>query len=99
MGLRRFDRRQPDDADIDAALVGPGQQAAQQVIIDRPEIDAFVVPGANFPTVASIPGWEREFRKPVVTSTQAAIWAMALALGGERVPGFGRLLDQMPAAK
>ena len=67
--------------------------------IDRPEIDAFVVPGANFPTMAAVGAWEREFRKPVVTSTQAAVWAMARQLGGERVPGFGRLLEEMPASK
>jgi maleate isomerase len=75
----------------------PEKARAAFARIDRPDIDAFVVPGANFPTVASIPGWEREFRKPVVTSTQAAVWAMALALGSERVPGFGRLLEEMPA--
>ena len=66
------------------------------VRIDRPDIDAFMVPGANFPTIAAIPAWEREFKKPVVTSTQAAVWAMARQLGGERIPGFGRLLEQMP---
>jgi len=65
--------------------------------IDQPGIDAFVVPGANFPAMASIAGWEREFGKPVVTSTQAAVWAMARRLGGERIPGFGRLLEQLPA--
>ena len=65
--------------------------------IDRPEIDAFAVPGANFPTMASIAAWEREFDKPVVTSTQASVWAMARQLGGGRIPGFGRLLDPMPA--
>ena len=64
--------------------------------IDRPEIEAFVVPGANFPTMASIAAWEREFNKPVVTSTQAALWAMARQLGGEPITGFGRLLEQMP---
>lgn len=64
--------------------------------IDRPEIDAFVVPGANFPTMASIAEWEREFNKPVVTSTQAALWATARQLGGAPIAGFGRLLEQMP---
>jgi maleate cis-trans isomerase len=64
--------------------------------INRPEIDAFVVPGANFPTMASIAAWEREFIKPVVTSTQAALWAMARQLGGEPLAGYGRLLEQMP---
>lgn len=68
------------------------------VRIDRPEIDAFLVPGANFQTMASIDAWEREFGKPVVSSTQAALWAVARELGGERISGFGRLLEQMPAA-
>jgi len=45
----------------------------------------------------SIAAWEREFGKPVVTSTQAALWAMARQLGGDRIPGYGRLLDLMPA--
>jgi maleate cis-trans isomerase len=36
--------------------------------IDRPEIEAFVVPGGNFPTMASIAAWEAEFKKPVVTT-------------------------------
>jgi maleate isomerase len=67
------------------------------VRIDGPEIDAFAVPGANFATIASIAAWEREFNKPVVSSTQAAVWAMARQLGGERIAGFGRLLDEMPA--
>lgn len=66
--------------------------------IDRPEIDAFVVPGANFAAMGSVPAWEREFKKPVVTSTQAAVWAVARQLGGDRIPGFGRLLGELPAA-
>src|SRR6185503_10729616 len=69
--------------------LGPENARDAFVRIDRPEIEAFVVPGANFPTMASIAAWEREFKKPVVTSTQAAVWAMARQLGGERVPGFG----------
>jgi maleate cis-trans isomerase len=47
--------------------------------------------------MASIAAWEREFKKPVVSSTQAAVWAMARQLGGERIAGFGRLLEKMPA--
>jgi len=62
--------------------------------IDRPEIEAFIVPGGNFPTMVSIPGWEREFKKPVVTTNQAALWAVLRRLGGtDRLPGLGRLLE------
>jgi arylmalonate decarboxylase len=61
--------------------------------IDRPEIEAFVVPGGNFPTMAHIAEWEREFQKPVVTTNQAAFWAVLQRLGDrERCPGLGRLL-------
>ena len=77
--------------------LGPENARAAFVRINRPEIDAFAVPGGNFPTMASIAAWEREFNKPVVTTNQASVWAMALQLGGERIPGFGRLLEQMPA--
>ena len=77
--------------------LGPEHARDAFARINRPEIDAFAVPGANFPTMASIATWEREFGKPVVSSTQAAVWAMARQLGGERIAGFGRLLEQMPA--
>jgi maleate cis-trans isomerase len=77
--------------------LGPENARDAFARMDRPEIDAFVVPGANFPTMASIAAWEREFNKPVVTSTQAALWALARQLGGERIAGYGRLLEQMPS--
>lgn len=63
--------------------------------IDRPEIEAFIVPGGNFPTMASIPAWEREFNKPVVTTNQAGFWAATRRIGSkDRFPGLGRLLEQ-----
>jgi maleate cis-trans isomerase len=65
--------------------------------LDRPEIEAFVVPGGNFPTMASIAEWEREFGKPVVTTNQASFWAMLTILNtGDKVPGYGRLLAEVP---
>jgi maleate cis-trans isomerase len=77
--------------------LGPENARDAFARIDRPDIDAFAVPGANFATMASIPAWEREFGKPVVSSTQAAIWATIRQLGGDPIPDFGRLLQQMPA--
>ena len=66
--------------------------------IDRPEIEVFVVPGGNFPTMSSVASWEREFGKPVVTTNQASFWAMLRALkSSDRLPGFGRLLAEVPA--
>jgi maleate isomerase len=66
--------------------------------IDRPEIEVFVVPGGNFPTLTSIASWEGEFGKPVVTTNQASFWATLRAFDAANgVPGFGRLLEEIPA--
>ena len=85
----------------DAYAIGQlGPQNAREAFarIDRPEIDAFVVPGGNFPTMASIAAWERELKKPVVTTNQASFWAMLRAFKSEeRLPAFGRLLAEVPA--
>ena len=56
--------------------LGPEHAREAFARIDRPEIEVLVVPGGNFPTMASIAGWEREFKKPVVTTNQASFWAM-----------------------
>ena len=73
--------------------LGPENARDAFARIDRPEIEAFIVPGGNFPTMASIAGWEREFGKPVVTTNQAALWAALRRLGSpDRFPGLGRLL-------
>jgi maleate isomerase len=76
--------------------LGPENARDAFARIDGPEIDAFAVPGANFATMSSIAAWEREFGKPVVSSTQAAIWAVARELHGKRIVGFGRLLEELP---
>ena len=78
--------------------LGPENARDAFARINSPNIDAFAVPGANFPTMSAIAAWEREFGKPVVTSAQAAVWATAKALGGERIEGYGRLLAEMPNA-
>ena len=85
----------------DAYAIGQlGPQHARDAFarIDRMEIDVLVVPGGNFPTMSSIAGWEQEFGKPVVTTNQASMWAMLRAFKStDRLPGFGRLLAELPA--
>ena len=74
--------------------LGPGNARDAFRRINRPEIEAFIVPGGNFPTMAYIPEWEQEFNKPIVTTNQAAFWATMKRLGSsERCPGLGRLLE------
>lgn len=78
--------------------LGPEHALEAFARIDRPDIEVFVVPGGNFPTMASIAAWERQFKKPVVTTNQASFWAMLRAFNSpDRLPGFGRLLAELPA--
>src|SRR5215472_10602760 len=77
--------------------LGPENARNAFARIDRPEIEVFVVPGGNFPTMNSIAGWEREFKKPVVTTNQASFWAMLRKFdANEGLHGFGRLLGEIP---
>src|SRR3954464_15428847 len=72
--------------------LGPENAREAFARINRPEIEAFVVPGGNFPTMSSIAGWEQEFDKPIVTTNQASFWAMLRTFNtGDRLPTFGRL--------
>jgi len=78
--------------------LGPEHARAAFARVDAKRIDAFVVPGGNFATMDSIAAWEAELGKPVVTSSQALLWAVARQLGGEPVAGCGRLLEALPAS-
>jgi arylmalonate decarboxylase len=79
--------------------LGPENARDAFTRIDRPDIEAFVVPGGNFPTMTSIAAWEQEFNKPVVTTNQASFWAMLRHFNtGDRLPTFGRLLEEAPVA-
>jgi maleate isomerase len=65
--------------------------------VDRPASEALVVPGGNFPTRRHIVAWEQQFQKPVVTTNQAALWAMMGVMKmATPLPGLGRLLAQRP---
>lgn len=87
-------------AATDSYMIGKlGPENARDAFarIDRPEIEVFVVPGGNFPTMSFVPGWEREFNKPVITTNQAALWAiMRIMKVSDKQPNLGRLLEQMP---
>src|SRR3954471_4370558 len=87
-------------AATDSYMIGKlGPENARDAFarIDRPEIEAFVVPGGNFPTMSFVPDWERQFGKPIVTTNQAALWMMLATMGmRDALPGLGRLLSVMP---
>jgi hypothetical protein len=73
-----------------------GQGTARDAIArtDKPEIEVFIVLGGNFPTMSFVFEWERAIGKPIITSNQAALWAMVQIMRvDEKLPGLGRLLD------
>jgi len=66
--------------------------------INRNEIEVLVVPGGNFPTMSHIAEWEQAFGKPVITTNQAALWAMLQVMKvTDPLPNLGRLLTVMPS--
>jgi maleate cis-trans isomerase len=65
--------------------------------VDTPAIEVLLVPGGNFPTMPWIAAWERALGKPVITTNQAALWAvLGIMKLNDPLPGLGRLLEQMP---
>ncbi len=75
--------------------LGPENARDAFARIDRPDIEVLVVPGGNFPTMAHIAAWEQSFGKPVITTNQAALWAMLRVMRvGEPLQGLGLLLTQ-----
>jgi maleate cis-trans isomerase len=85
----------------DAYAIGKMDAGAAEAAfrrIDRPDVDALVVPGGNFPTMDWIAAWERQFGKPVITTNQAALWAVLQTMkSATPLPGKGRLLEELPA--
>lgn len=78
--------------------LGPDEARDAIARTDRPEIEVFVVPAGNLPTMSFVPRWERAVGKPVISTNQAALWAMLQIMRvDEKLPGLGRLLEEMPA--
>ena len=61
--------------------------------VDRPNADAVILPGGNWPTVSVVERLERELGKPVLTNNAASIWAgLRLLKCHDSITGYGRLL-------
>lgn len=61
--------------------------------VDRPDADAVILPGGNWPTMSVVERLERELGKPVLTNNAASIWAgLRILRCDESIAGYGRLL-------
>jgi maleate cis-trans isomerase len=64
--------------------------------VHRSDADAIVLACTNWQTMDAIERIERETGKPVISTTQASIWAALRIIGhDEGVTGYGRLLREL----
>lgn len=64
---------------------------------DRPEADAVFLACGNWWTAAIVEELEAAVKKPVLTTNNMTIWHALQKMGGHQsVPGWGRLLREMP---
>jgi maleate isomerase len=87
---------------VDNLVVGRlGPETAYDLArkVDRADAEAIVLACTNWKTMDVIDRLEQELGKPVVSTTQASIWAALRMIGGiDGVPGYGRLLRNIMAA-
>lgn len=68
--------------------------------VDRDDADAVVLACTNWKSMAIIDRLERDLGKPVISTTQASLWAVLRVLGtAERLSGWGRLLRPLTASR
>jgi len=88
---------------VDNLVVGRlGPETAHELALglDSAQADAIVLSCTNWQTMEAIERIERETAKPVITTTQATIWAALRAIGhAEAIGGYGRLLRELSAAR
>lgn len=82
-------------ASIELGRVGPEEAYALGRRTDRPESDAIIMPGGNWPSMSVVDRLERELGKPVLANNAVSLWA-GLCLLGRRdgIPGHGWLLRE-----
>ena len=68
--------------------------------VDRADADAIVLSCTNWQTMDALERIERETGKPVVSTTQASIWAALRIVGyTQPIDGYGRLLRELTPEK
>jgi maleate isomerase len=81
------------------ALGRTGPEAAYELgrRVDRPDAEAIVMPGGNWPSMSVVERLEDELGKPVLANNAVSLWAgLRLLNRGDSIPGCGRLLrDQL----
>lgn len=80
--------------------LGPDSAYDLALEVDRPDAEAIVLSCTNWQTMGAIERIERETGKPVISTTQASIWAALRMLGYQgSITGYGRLLREIAPAR
>ena len=86
-------------ASIELGRVGPEQAYELGLRTDRPDADAIIIPGGNWPSMSIVERLERELGKPVLANNAVSLWAgLRLLKTGDSILGYGRLLRDHLAA-
>jgi maleate isomerase len=82
-------------ASIELGRVGPEKAYELGLRADRPDADALLMPGGNWPSMNVVERLERELGKPVLANNAVSLWAGLRLLGRhDSILGHGRLLRE-----
>jgi maleate isomerase len=82
-------------ASIELGRTGPLAAYALGRRADRPDADAIIMPGGNWPAMSMVEKLERELGKPVLANNAVSLWAgLRLLKRGDGIAGYGVLLRE-----
>jgi maleate isomerase len=82
-------------ASIELGRVSPERAYELGRRTDRPDADAIVMPGGNWPAMSVVERLEHELGKPVLANNAVSLWAgLRLLKRGDSIDGYGRLLRE-----
>ena len=82
-------------ASIELGRTGPQAAYALGRRADRPDADAIIMPGGNWPAMSMVEKLERELGKPVLANNAVSLWAgLRLLKRGDGIAGYGVLLRE-----
>lgn len=80
-------------ASIELGRVGPEEAFALGLRTDRPDADAIIMPGGNWPSMSVVERLEQMVGKPVIANNAVSLWAgLRLLKRSDSIAGYGTLL-------
>jgi maleate isomerase len=80
-------------AGVELGRTGPEAAYERGRRADRPDAEAVIMPGGNWPAMSIVERLEGELGKPVLANNAVSLWAGLRKTGGS-IPGYGVLLRE-----